>query len=135
MNGGGPLEVFIEEDRQQRAAMVLKDVDYLIEGEFEFTSDQDNNEGKHLDTFNRRARKGQCFQRPYLGCREFDGRFALHEGPPPSTCSKLLGERDLGWMLWTWITKTRPHPTPFFHALLKDGVLEVPSPESPEVRR
>ncbi len=134
MNTGGSLQVYIEDDRQQRAAMVLREVDYLIEAEFEFTSDEDNNEGKHLDMFNRRAKKGQCFHRPYLGCREFAASFGPQEGQPPP--SPLTGERDLGWMLWDLDYRNRKNIQPrFFHARLKDGVLEVPPPESPEVRR
>ena len=135
MKNGGPLQVYIEEHRQQRAAMVLRDVDYLIEAEFEFTSGEDNNVGKHLDTFKRRARKGQCFHRPYLGCREFAAHFGLQEGPPPD--SPYAGqERDLGWMLWDLDYSNRKNIQPrFFHAYLRDGVLEVPAPHSPEVRR
>ncbi len=135
MKGGGPLQVYIEDNRQQRAAMVLRDVDYLIEAEFEFTSGEDNNAGKHLDTFKRRAVKGQCFHRPYLGCREFPAHFNLHQGEAPA--SPYAGEeRDLGWMLWDLDYSNRKNIQPrFFHAYLKDGVLEVPSPLSPEVRR
>jgi CRISPR-associated protein Cas5d len=135
MKNGGPLQVYIEDNRQQRAAMVLRDVDYLIEAEFEFTSGEDNNAGKHLDTFKRRARKGQCFHRPYLGCREFAAHFSLQEGPPPD--SPYAGqERDLGWMLWDLDYSNRKNIQPrFFHAYLRDGVLEVPAPHSPEVRR
>jgi CRISPR-associated protein Cas5d len=136
MAGGGPLEVYIEDDRQQRAAMVLTDVDYLIEAEFQFTSGEDNNPGKHLDTFNRRAAKGQCFHRPYLGCREFAARFSLHEGPAPPASAELAGERDLGWMLWDLDYSNLKAIQPrFFRARLADGVLEVPPPGSPEVRR
>lgn len=135
MSGGGAaLEVFIEDDRQQRAAMVLRDVEYLIEAEFEFTSTEDQNEGKHLDIFNRRVAKGQCFHRPYLGCREFAADFQPLEGPPPK--SQLTGERDLGWMLWDMDYRNPKNIQPkFFHARLIDGVLEVPPPDSPEVRR
>jgi CRISPR-associated protein Cas5d len=135
MKSGGPLQVYIEDNRQQRAAMVLRNVDYLIEAEFEFTSDQDNNVGKHLDIFNRRAAKGQCFHRPYLGCREFAADFSLHRGEPPA--SPYAGEeRDLGWMLWDLDYDNPKNIQPrFFHARLVDGVLEAPPPDSPEVRR
>src|SRR5690554_1543622 len=64
--GEAELGIFIDDGktRQQRAAMVLKDVAYVIEAHFEFTSNEDKNEGKHLDIFNRRARRGQCFTQP-----------------------------------------------------------------------
>lgn len=136
MSRGGPLQVYIEDTRQQRAAMVLKDVDYLIEAEFEFTSDEDNNEGKHLSMFNRRASKGQCFHRPYLGCREFPASFGLHSGDPPASAMAREGERDLGWMLWDLDYSDPSNIMPgFFYAKLREGVLEVPPPESREVRR
>jgi len=72
------LAVIIEDDRQQRAATVLKDVGYLIDAHFELTSSADpgETEGKHLDTFRRRAEKGKCFHRPCLGTREFAADFA-----------------------------------------------------------
>ena len=136
MKNGGRLEVFIEDDRQQRAAMILKDVDYLIEAEFVFTGPEDNNPGKHLDQFNRRAAKGQCYHRPYLGCREFPASFALCREPPPQPDSGLAGERDLGWMLWDLDYRNPKNIQPrFFRATLVDGRLEVPPPESLEVRR
>ena len=69
------LVSLIEEDRQQRAATVLRDVGYVIEAHFELTrhADETDNVGKHLDIFNRRARKGQCFHTPCLGDQFFQG--------------------------------------------------------------
>ena len=87
--------------RQQRAATVLRDVAYVIDAHFEIV-DGDEAPGKHLDMFNRRARKGQCFHRPYLGTREFDCSFVLVEGDPPEPADfddTLTGRRDLGFML------------------------------------
>jgi CRISPR-associated protein Cas5d len=67
------VQLLADEDRQQRAATVLVDVAYVIAAHFELTNraGPDDNEGKHLDTFNRRAARGQCFQQPCLGTREF----------------------------------------------------------------
>ena len=61
----------IEDDRQQRAATVLVNVEYAIEAHFDMTDEagESDNVGKHLDTFNRRARNGQCFHQPCLGTR------------------------------------------------------------------
>ena len=70
-DGSKPLSLFVESDRQQRAAMVLRDVGYVIEAHFEAVGDDGTNEGKHLDIFNRRVQSGQCFNQPYFGCREF----------------------------------------------------------------
>lgn len=130
MRGGKKeLGIYVEDVRQQRAAMVLSDVDYLIEAEFAFTSDEDRNEGKHLDMFNRRVRKGQCFQRPYLGCREFPAQFSPQEGQPPPP--PFSGERDLGWMLLDLDFAQDMAPR-FFRARMNNGVIEVPPWESGE---
>ena len=76
--GRGNLGLYVEDDRQQRAATILRDVAYVIEARFDILAGEPN-AGKHLDQFNRRARDGRCFQRPYLGCREFPADFALIE--------------------------------------------------------
>jgi CRISPR-associated protein Cas5d len=139
------LHMMVEDSRQQRAAMVLKDVEYIIEAEFEVVEGPPNSEGKHLDMFNRRARKGQCFHRPYLGCKEFPAYFSLVEGEPPP--SPLTGERDLGWMLYDlsylpvegkeakdkdvfWAKVNGEYAqvkaeAKFFRTIMKDGVIDV----------
>ena len=117
------LELFIEENRQQRAAMVLRDVCYVIEAHFELTGVDDNSEGKHLDMFNRRAGKGQCFHRPYFGCREFPVSFESVEGNIPK--SALQGESDLGWMLHDIDFKNNMEAR-FFRARMVNGIIEVP---------
>jgi CRISPR-associated protein Cas5d len=102
-SGRGVLQLQVEHDRQQRAATLLRDVAYVIEARFEIRSGEDN-PSKHLDQFNRRARNGQCFHRPYLGCREFPADFALVEHPqhpmPTSTLPEEQRDRDLGYMLY-----------------------------------
>jgi CRISPR-associated protein Cas5d len=136
-NGRGRLGLFVEEERQQRAATLLRDVAYVIEARFDVLSGE-NNVGKHLDQFNRRAREGRCFQRPYLGCREFPADFELiEEGkplPPVHDKFDLKGERDLGFMLHDidFSDGMTPH---FFRAILRDGVMDVPPLKSREVRR
>ncbi|MEP0828488.1 MAG: type I-C CRISPR-associated protein Cas5 [bacterium] len=114
--------LFIEEDRQQRAAMVLRDVCYGIEAHFEYTGDDDNSDGKHLDMFNRRARSGQCFTQPYLGCREFSASFELVDDFP---LSPLRGKQDLGWMLHD-IDFENNMEARFFRPEMTDGVITVP---------
>ena len=111
---------YIEDDRQQRASLVLRDVDYVIEAHFEFVSQEDGNKGKHLDMFKRRAIKGQCFQRPYFGCREFPVSFEWCEDIPESS---LCGEQDLGFMLHDIDFHNRMTPR-FFWAVMKNGVID-----------
>jgi CRISPR-associated protein Cas5d len=131
----GDLALIVDEDRQQRAATVLRDVEYVIEARFELTgkAGPDDNAGKHLDTFNRRARKGQCFHQPCLGTREFPARFSLIEAdaPPPQTIDDT---RDLGFMLYD-IAHAGDRASLFFRAALNKGVLHVPAPDSAEIRR
>ncbi|KAF1049014.1 type I-C CRISPR-associated protein Cas5c [Xylophilus sp.] len=131
------LANYVDEDRQQRAATILRDVAYVIEAHFELTrkAGPDDSVGKHLDIFNRRARKGQCFQAPCLGVREFPADFRLLEGdaPIPARHESLLGERDLGWMLHD-IDCDRGMEPRFFRARLVDGIVEVPPWHSDEVK-
>ena len=133
--GRGQLGLFIEEERQQRAATVLRDVDYVVEARFDVIGGE-NNVGKHLDQFNRRAREGRCFQRPYLGCREFPADFALIEPdePLPPVHAELRGERDLGLLLHD-IDFEREMTPRFFRAILHDGILDVPPFPRGEVPR
>ncbi len=123
------LRALVDEDRQQRAATVLRDVAYVIEAHFEMTprAGPEDNPGKHLDCFNRRARRGQCFHQPCLGCREFPASFALIEQgePLPEPDPTLHGERDLGWMLLD-IEHAAGGASRFFRAVMRDGVIDVP---------
>jgi CRISPR-associated protein Cas5d len=139
----GDLRLVVEDNRQQRAANVLANVDYIISARFELTPKADNgdNPGKHLDTFNRRARKGQSFHQPCLGTREFPARFELIEAdapmPAPEKESADLGfgaPRDLGFMLYD-INHGGDRASLFFRARLDRGVMKVPPPDSPEIRR
>lgn len=113
-------------ERQQRATLLLRDVAYIIEAHFELTDQagEDDDEKKHYNMFVRRARNGQCFHRPYLGCREFPAYFELIEGELNyETAHK--GEQDLGWMLHDIDFKNNMTPR-FFRAVMRDGVIEVP---------
>jgi len=125
-DGHGRLAYFVDKDdnRQQRATLMLRKVAYVIEAHFEVLSGPDN-VAKHLDQFCRRARKGSCFTRPYLGCREFAADFALIEAgqPAPPVHASLAGERDLGWMLHD-LDFAAGKEARFFRASMRDGVIE-----------
>ena len=125
----------VEDDRQQRAATVLVNVEYAIEAHFDMTDEagESDNVGKHLDIFNRRARNGQCFHQPCLGTREFGADYTLieHEDDLPPAIDE---SRDLGWMLYD-IDHENERQSLFFRAEMKQGVVEIPSPNSPEVLR
>ncbi|MBI5635154.1 MAG: type I-C CRISPR-associated protein Cas5 [Nitrospirae bacterium] len=121
--------------RQQRAGLFLRDVTYTIHACFELTDKAgiEDTMIKHQEMFLRRAEKGQCFHRPYLGCREFAASFELipHDQTVPEP---IADSRDLGWMLYDMDFgggETKPR---FFRGELKKGILSVPAWDSPEVR-
>lgn len=120
---------------QQRAALLLRDVRYLIEAHFEMTdrAAPSDNPGKFQDMITRRIERGQCYHQPYFGCREFPAHFRACTAPPPCPES-LRGTRDLGYTLWDldYSDPENIHPL-FFRAVLRDGVLEVPRRDSGEV--
>ena len=131
------LANYVDEDRQQRAATILRDVAYVIEAHFDLTpkASADDTIGKHLDIFNRRARKGQCFQMPCMGVREFPANFRLLEDGAaiPEKHASLRPERDLGWMLHD-IDFDRNMTPRFFRAQMAGGVIEVPPWHSEEIK-
>ena len=136
------LSLLVDENRQQRASTVLVKPAYVIAAHFELTrrAAADDNDGKHLDIFNRRARRGQCFHQPCLGTREFAAGFELLEPdaptPQPEARTADLGfgnPRDLGFMLWDIDHQAPGKPSMFFRATLENGVVKVPPPQSPEV--
>lgn len=131
----GDLGLIIEDERQQRASLILRDVAYIIEAHFEII-DPAETEGKHLDIFNRRARKGQYFHHPYFGTREFPADYALIEssGQMPATgLPESERNKDFGFMLHDIefdqdaTTKKVRNTTPrFFRAEMIDGVVAIP---------
>lgn len=151
--------LFIEDNRQQRAGLFLKDLRYRLHAELEFIHPdkrpavknplpdfltpeeekndfrRDENPGKYYGIFERRAKKGQCFNTPYLGCREFSCSFKLIEAPElgPSPVDET---RDLGFMLYDLDFSDDSDIKPaFFRARLEKGVINVPDWNSEEVRR
>lgn len=140
--------LYIEDHRQQRAGLCLKDVRYRIYGYFDFIpieqrkvhgpasgasdhhfatgmEDQgDEREEKYAAMFERRAARGQCFHRPYLGTREFACSFRLvDEDLEPS--NPIDECRDFGYMLYDMsFDENSVSPPPlFFRAVMKKGVI------------
>ncbi|PJK15549.1 type I-C CRISPR-associated protein Cas5 [Lysobacteraceae bacterium NML07-0707] len=132
------LYALIEDDRQQRAATVLKDVAYVIEAHAVLTARAGEGEtiAKHIEMFKRRATKGQCFQQPCMGVREFPAHFAWvdEDSLPESELPENERDRDLGWMLHDidFDGSNLPH---FFRAEMKNGVIEVPPFFAEEVKK
>ena len=131
--GKGDLSIYTGDDIQQRAAMVLQDVHYVIEAHFEMTpkADPSDNPGKFQEMMTRRLEKGQCFHQPCFGTREFPARFRRW---PSKTVPTIREDRELGLLLYDMDYSDPADIRPmFFRAKLKDGVLEVPDPDSGEV--
>ena len=128
INGGGkPMYISSREEIVQRAAILLRDVEYVVEAHFEMTPKAvpGDNEGKFKDIIMRRLRKGECYHRPYFGCREFPAQFALYEEDEIDTAYAGT-ERDLGYMLFDFdYSDTEDIKPMFFRAVMKDGVLDV----------
>ncbi len=135
--GRGAMALYIEDERQQRAGLFLRDVAYRLYADMEMVGDDARaNPGKYLAMFERRAEAGQCVNQPYLGCREFAARFRLirlqhdaregwrlPEGEPPALDD---WSPDLGWMLHDMDFSNPATPQPkFFRAQVSKGVLEL----------
>lgn len=150
-----------EDDRQQRASLVLKNVAYIISAHFDVLECTLEKGGpilseaecaaKHISIFNRRASSGQAFQQPYLGCREFPASFKLITSDDEIPASELLEEqrnKDFGFMLYDMIytedkkgkvissnTGKKMNAEPrFFRAQAVDGIIKIPSLAAKEVR-
>lgn len=97
---------------------------------------QDETPGKYLAMFERRARKGQCFNQPYLGCREFSAYFRLVENPERESALPIAESRDLGFMLYDMDFANPDDPRPaFYRAELRQGRIIVPPWDSKEVHK
>jgi CRISPR-associated protein Cas5d len=129
MNGAKePFYLSSNDYRQQRAAMVLKNVDYVIEAHFDIIQEKAGPEDtveKHYNMALRRLRKGQYYSPPCLGTREFGARVELIEGDEIPK-SKLSGRQDLGWMLYDLDFSNPQDIQPkFFKAEMQDGVIDL----------
>lgn len=134
-SGKGEIYIATSESIQQRAAMVLKDVRYVIEAHFDMTDNAaaSDNPGKFQDIMKRRLERGQFYSMPYMGTREFPAHFKPC-GAIPECPDELKGTRDLGWMLLDMDYTDRSDIQPrFFRATMTDGAIDVPALDSAEV--
>jgi CRISPR-associated protein Cas5d len=120
--------------RQQRAGLFLRNVEYVIHARFLLTEQagEEDNVSKFAEMFRRRASRGQCFNQPYLGCREFSAYFASVD-TTTAACQPIVETRDLGWMLHDLDYSDGTVTPRFFRATLENGVVYVPPLESEEV--
>lgn len=147
--------IYIEEKRQQKNSLLLKDVRYRIWAKMEFLSvakrkaegglftrepGKDENPMKYYKMFERKASKGQCFNQPYLGTREFSASFHLvnvdEDDLKATITPEQGGDRDLGIMLYDMdFSDSKNVQTMFYRAVMKHGVIIVPPFNSEEILR
>ena len=146
--------IYIEDKRQQKNSLLLKDVKYRIWAKLVFipVSERpkeafakhkpgaDENPMKYYQMFERRAEQGQCFTQPYLGTREFSASFRLVDPNTDELCPALSaeqgGNRDLGIMLYDMdFSNPKDIQAMFYRAEMKEGVIIVPPLDSKEILR
>ena len=153
--------IYTQDNIQQRATLCLKDVKYRIYADFDFISQEerenhsrnvlyehtkkklkeevlnreDETESKYASMFKRRANKGQCFNQPYLGCREFSAGFKLINSEDDKVTA-INETKDLGIMLYDMDFKNLQSPQAlWFFAKMENGVIDVPAWDSKEILR
>lgn len=145
--------IFIEDKRQQKNTLCLKDVRYRIWAKLEFipvrkrkgeqpslvdeTAHPDENPAKYNAMFERRASKGQCFNQPYLGTRECSCSFSLVNPETEELDPPISENRDLGIMLYDmdFEQNLKNPPAMFYRAQMENGVINVPPKDSEEILR
>lgn len=149
--------IFIEDKRQQKNSLMLQDVCYRIWAKLVFIPQwkrnesknplvdeeeiellrRDENPGKYVAMFERRAKKGQCFNQPYLGTRECVASYRLVEYDKEQMRPPISEDRDMGLMLYDMdFDKSIDTPDAmYYRAKMVNGVIIVPSKDSEEVLR
>jgi CRISPR-associated protein Cas5d len=130
-SNSGTLALYVEDERQQRAGLFLRDVAYRVQADLEpVRGDALENLVKYQETFRRRAEKGKCVNQPYLGCREFAAHFRLVGENSEKETPAIDESRDLGWMLFDMDYSDLNAPRPrFFRAEMIKGVVDLSSVE------
>ncbi|EMO42449.1 type I-C CRISPR-associated protein Cas5c [Leptospira noguchii] len=131
--GTGNLALYIEEERQQRAGLFLKDVSYILHASFKLTKRAGDGDSitKFEEMFKRRAEKGQCHHQPYFGNREFAAYFSLNDQTEKPI---KIEQQNLGWMLYDldfedydFDSKSYKDASPkFFQAEIQNGSITIP---------
>lgn len=140
--------IFIEDKRQQKNSLLLQDVRYRIYAKLIFVPvkdrpkeafakhepDSSENPMKYYEMFERRAKQGQCFTQPYLGCREFSANWEYVENADGRQ-TPINENRDLGIMLYDMDFEHNPQKPDamFYRAKMEQGVIVVPDKDSEEV--
>lgn len=124
----GNLGIYIEDERQQRAGLFLRDVAYVIHASFEMTdrAGESDNVKKFEEMFERRVKNGQYHHTPCFGNREF----AVFFGPADDSEQPIPENKDLGYMLYDMDFESEEIPALFFRAEMKSGSIKIPEKDS-----
>ena len=141
--------IFIEDKRQQKNTLALRDVRYRLwanlvyvpvkdrpkEAFAKHQPGDDENPMKYYQMFERRASQGQCFTQPYLGTRECAASWRLVDIAHESLTPALNESRDLGIMLYDMDFEANPRSPEamFYRPQMHEGVIIVPPKDSEEV--
>ena len=141
--------IFIEDKRQQKNTLALRDVRYRLwanlvyvpvkdrpkEAFAKHQPGDDENPMKYYQMFERRASQGQCFTQPYLGTRECAASWRLVDIAHESLTPTLNESRDLGIMLYDMDFEANPRSPEamFYRPQMHEGVIIVPPKDSEEV--
>ena len=143
--------IYIEDKRQQKNSLLLKNVRYRLWAKLEFIPQRkrvkqanlfdeehnDENPAKYNAMFERRASKGQCFDQPYLGTRECSASFRLVNPETDELDAPINESRDFGIMLYDmdFEQDLKNPPAMFYRARMENGTIIVPPRNSEEILR
>lgn len=125
-----------EEERTQRQTVALQDVRYRIAASIVPRPAFVGKETQLYEQALRRIRRGKCYFQPSLGLREFACYFEESDG----SRSPISQSMDAGLMVYDLftpedveVTKKTKIQMSLFHAVMENGVIQVPPYDSPEV--
>ena len=142
--------IIIEDKRQQKNTLALRDVRYRIwaklvyipvkdrpkEAFAKHKPSDDENPMKYYQMFERRASQGQCFTQPYLGTREFAASWRMVDTVKESLTPAIPETKDLGIMLYDMdYSNPKDIQAMFYRPQMNNGVVIVPPFNSKEILR
>lgn len=142
--------IYIEDKRQQKNTLALKDVRYRIwaklifipvkdrlkEAFLKHQPGNDENPMKYYQMFERRASQGQCFTQPYLGTREFSASWRMVDPDKETLVPAIPETKDLGIMLYDMdFSNPKDIQAMFYRPQMNNGVVVVPPFDSKEILR
>lgn len=108
------------DDATPRTTLALRDVSYVIHARpHVYQVTVDDHPIKYVAMFQRRVEAGQCFHRPYLGCREFACDFC----PATGAETRIEDNQEIGRMLYDIVYRDASNRPVFFDARLEHGTL------------